>query len=347
MAGITAATVKELRERTGAGMMDCKAALNETGGDMEAAIDWLRKKGLAKAAKKAGRTAAEGLVAVAVEPGAAGAAGVVVEVNSETDFVARNEVFQKMVGDIAQTALSVEGDLEKLRATDFPGANKPVEEHIAEMVGQIGENMALRRSDGVSVEEGAVVGSYVHGQVTDGAGKIGVLVGLKSSGDKDKLQALGKQIAMHVAAARPLAARVDELDTDVLDRERTVLADQARASGKPEEIIEKMVEGRIRKFYEESVLLEQIFVIDGETKISKIIENAAGDVGAPVELVGYQRLQLGDGVEKSTTKIKSSSLKAIMLVRALRFWLPQRLFFTQGLAFPVSFSQTAPNVSPM
>lgn len=297
MSGITAATVKQLREMTGAGMMDCKTALQETGGDMEAAVDWLRKKGLSKAAKKAGRTAAEGLVAIAVEPDAAGATGVVVEVNSETDFVARNDIFQKMVRDIANTAIGVAGDLEKLRAEPFPGAGKSVDEHIAEMVGQIGENMSLRRATGISVDQG-VVAAYIHGPVTDGAGKIGVLVGLKSSGDKAKLEALGKQIAMHVAAARPLAAKVEELDQAIVAREKEVLADQARASGKPENIIEKMVEGRLRKFYEESVLLEQIFVIDGETPIRKVLENAAKTVGAPVELEGFIRLELGDGVEK-------------------------------------------------
>ncbi|WDI31031.1 translation elongation factor Ts [Hyphococcus flavus] len=298
MSGITAATVKQLREMTGAGMMDCKTALNETGGDMEAAVDWLRKKGLSKAAKKSGRTAAEGLVAIAVENNSAGATGVLVEVNSETDFVARNELFQNMVNDIAQTAVGVDGDLDKLRAATFPGASKSVDEHVAEMVGQIGENMNLRRSQGVVVDEG-VVASYVHGQVTDGAGKIGVLVGLKSSGDKDKLKAVGKQIAMHVAAARPLSAKVEELDPEIVNKEKEILADQARASGKPENIIEKMVEGRLRKFYEESVLMEQIFVIDGETKVGKVLENASKDAGAPIELVGFARLELGDGVEKS------------------------------------------------
>jgi len=298
MAGITAAMVKELRETTGAGMMDCKGALNETGGDMQAAIDWLRKKGLAKAAKKSGRTASEGLVAVAVEEAGAGAKAVLVEVNSETDFVARNEIFQKMVAEIAGSALATDGAVEAVRAVDFPGAGKSIEDHIAEMVGQIGENMALRRSNAVSVEEG-VVASYVHGPVTDNAGKIGVVVGLKSSGDKAKLNALGKQIAMHVAAARPLAATVADLDPAIVAREKQVLADQARDSGKPEAIIEKMVEGRLRKFYEESVLLEQIFVIDGESKVAKVIENAASDVGAPVEFAGFARLELGEGVEKS------------------------------------------------
>lgn len=299
MSGITASMVKELRDKTGAGMMDCKAALSETGADMEAAIDWLRKKGLSKAAKKAGRTAAEGLVAVAVESGARGATGVVVEINSETDFVARNEIFQNMAGEIAQVALSVDGDLEKLRAAEFPGAGKSVEDHIAEMVGQIGENMTLRRAAGVSVDEG-VVASYVHGKVVDGAGKIGVLVGLKSSGDRAALTELGRRLAMHVAAARPLAARIEELDPTIVAREKAVLADQARASGKPENIIEKMVEGRLRKFYEESVLLEQIFVIDNETKVSKVIENAAKTAGGPIDLVGFVRLELGEGVEKAT-----------------------------------------------
>jgi len=298
MAGVTAAMVKELRDKTGAGMMDCKAALKETDGDMETAVDWLRKKGLSKAAKKAGRTAAQGLVAVALEESASGATGVVVEVNSETDFVARNEVFQKMVGDVAQTALGVNGELDKLRSETFPGADKSVDEHIAEMVGQIGENMALRRSAGLTVEEG-VVAAYVHGQVTDGAGKIGVIVGLKSSGEKAKLKAIGKQIAMHIAAARPLAAKVEEIDPAIVEREKAILAEQARASGKPENIIEKMVEGRLRKFYEESVLSEQVFVIDGETKVAKVVENAGKDAGAPVELVGFARLELGEGVEKT------------------------------------------------
>ncbi|MEX6634165.1 translation elongation factor Ts [Hyphococcus lacteus] len=298
MSGITAATVKQLREMTGAGMMDCKTALQESNGDVDAAVDWLRKKGLSKAAKKAGRTASEGLVAVAVEANASGATGVVVELNSETDFVARNEIFQAMVRDVAQIALSVDGDLEKLRNEKFAGGDKTVDEHIAGMVGQIGENLNLRRAQGIVVEEG-VVANYIHGQAADGLGKIGVLVGLKSSGDKAKLEAVGKQIAMHVAAARPLAANVAELDQTVVEREKSVLADQARASGKPENIIEKMVEGRLRKFYEESVLLEQIFVIDGESKVSAVLEKAAKDVGAPIELVGFARLELGDGVEKS------------------------------------------------
>ncbi|MEL6213504.1 MAG: translation elongation factor Ts, partial [Pseudomonadota bacterium] len=245
-----------------------------------------------------GRTASEGLVVVAVENAGAGAKGVAVEVNSETDFVARNELFQKMVSEIAAASLSTDGSIDATRAVDFPGAGKSVEDHVAEMVGQIGENMTVRRSNGIAVDEG-VVAHYIHGAATDSAGKIGVLVGLKSAGDKAKLADLGKKVAMHVAAARPLAATVDDLDADVVAREKDVLADQARASGKPEEIIAKMVEGRLRKFYEESVLLEQVFVMDGETRVGKVIDNAASDVGAPVELVGFVRLELGEGVEKS------------------------------------------------
>ena len=290
--------VKALREQTGAGMMDCKAALGETGGDMEAAVDWLRKKGLAKAAKKSGRTASDGLVAIAAERDGAGAKAVVVEVNSETDFVARNEIFQKMVADVAQAALGTDGSVEAVRSAAYPGAGKSVEEHIAEMVGQIGENMSLRRASGLSVDEGAI-GQYIHTPVVEGAGKIGVIVALKSSGDAGKVEELARKVAMHVAAARPLSGTVADLDPAVVAREKEVLADQARASGKPENIIEKMVEGRLRKFYEESVLLEQIYVIDGETPVRKVLENAAKDVGGPVEFVGFARLELGEGVEKA------------------------------------------------
>ncbi|MEZ5895931.1 MAG: translation elongation factor Ts [Parvularculaceae bacterium] len=298
MAAISAAMVKELREATGAGMMDCKAALQESGGDMEAAIDWLRKKGLAKAAKKSGRTAAEGLVVVSTAEDGAGARGVVVEVNSETDFVARNETFQKMAGNIAVAALGTDGSIESIRGARYPGSDKTVDETVAGMVGQIGENMAVRRSACVFVTEG-VVASYVHNQTVEGAGKIGVLVGLKSSGDKSKLLAVGKQLAMHVAAARPLSGTIADLDASVVDREKAVLAEQARASGKPEEIIAKMVEGRLRKFYEESVFLEQVFVLDGETRVAKVIEAASKDVGAPIEFAGFVRLELGEGVERA------------------------------------------------
>ena len=293
MSAISASMVKDLRETTGAGMMDCKAALTETGGDMEAAVDWLRKKGLAKAAKKSGRTAAEGLVVAATKDGV----GVLVEVNSETDFVARNEIFQKMAADIARVALGTKGDVEAVKAAPYPGGSMTVAEKVAEMVGSIGENMAVRRA--AMVKTDGVVAAYIHNQTVEGAGKIGVLVGLKSTGDKARLAALGKQIAMHVAAARPLSGTVAELDPAVVEREKSVLADQARASGKAEEIIAKMVEGRLRKFYEESVLLEQIFVVDGETRVSKVIENAAKAIGAPIEFAGFARLELGEGVERT------------------------------------------------
>ena len=296
MAAITAALVKELREKTGAGMMDCKAALKENDGDMEKAVDWLRKKGLSKAAKKAGRTAADGLVAVAIAETGNGAKGVLVEVNAETDFVARNEVFQKMVASIADEALSVDGDIDALRTRTFPGGSKTIDEHITAMVGTIGENMRLRRAEGVAVDNGVVV-PYIHTQIADGMGKIGVLVALKSEGDKAALKALARQIAMHVAATRPLALNIADLDASLVEREKSVLADQARASGKPEAIIEKMVEGRLRKYYEESVLMEQIFVMDNETKIGKLVEAAAKDAGAPVELTGFVRLELGEGIE--------------------------------------------------
>ena len=292
MSNITASMVKELREKSGAGMMDCKAALNENNGDMDAAVDWLRTKGLAKAAKKAGRVAADGLVGVA----AAGTSGAVVEVNSETDFVARNETFQGMVGEIAGVALSA-GDHDSLLAADYPGAGKSVSDHVAEMVGTIGENMTVRRSHTLSVDTG-VVASYVHGAVVDGLGKIGVLVALQSAGDAGKLEALGRQIAMHVAATNPLAATLDDLDPAEIERERAVLIAEAKESGKPDEIIEKMVEGRLRKFYEEVVLTSQVFVIDGETRVEKVLENAAGDIGAPVELKGFVRFELGEGVDK-------------------------------------------------
>lgn len=294
MAAITAQLVKDLRETTGAGMMDCKAALQATDGDMEAAIDWLRKKGLAKAAKKAGRAAAEGLVVAATKPGL----GVLVEVNSETDFVARNETFQKMAREIASVALGTNGDVEAVKAAAYPGAGMTIAEKVSEMVGQIGENMNVRRSAMVKAD-GGVVAAYIHNQTVEGAGKIGVLVGLKSSGDPAKLNALGKQIAMHVAAARPLAGVIADLDPAVVAREKSVLAEQARASGKPDDVVMKMVEGRLRKFYEESVLLEQVFVIDGETKVAKVIENAAKQIGAPIEFSGFARLELGDGVEKT------------------------------------------------
>ena len=293
MSNITASMVKELREVSGAGMMDCKNALNENNGDMDAAVDWLRTKGLAKAAKKSGRVAAEGLVGVASK----GTTGSVVEVNSETDFVARNEVFQTMVAKISTLASTISGSHDDLLAAEFPGAGKSVQDHVQEMVGTIGENMTVRRSQTLSVSEG-IVASYVHSPVTEGLGKIGVLVALESSGDSEKLQALGKQLAMHVAATSPLAATADELDPEEVERERAVLIAEAKESGKPDEIIGKMVEGRIRKFYEEVLLESQVFVIDGETRVSKVLENAAGDIGGAVKLKGFVRFELGQGVDK-------------------------------------------------
>ena len=297
MTAISASLVKQLREQSGAGMMDCKKALQETDGDLDAAVDWLRTKGLAKAAKKAGRVAAEGLVGVASQDTDSGPIGVVVEVNSETDFVARNEQFQELVSDVARTSLSVGGDVEKLGAAPYPGADKSVNEHITEMVATIGENMTLRRSQAVTAGAG-VVASYIHNQIVPGLGKIGVVVGLESEGDKEKLEAFGKQLAMHIAATNPLAVSVDELDAETVERERTVLAEQARESGKPENVIEKMIEGRLRKYYEEVVLMSQTFVIDGETKIDKALKSAEGDVGNSIKITGFCRFALGEGIEK-------------------------------------------------
>ena len=306
MAEITAAMVKDLREKTGAGMMDCKAALSANGGDMEAAIDWLRAKGLAKAAKKAGRVAAEGLVGVA--EGDTSAA--VVEVNSETDFVARNEIFQDMVRKVAEVALANDGDHEKTGAAEFPGAGKSVADHLTEMVGQIGENMTFRRSAGLSVSQGAVA-TYVHSATAPGLGRIGVLVALESAGDKDALKAFGKQVAMHIAATSPLAVTPAELDPQVVERERAVLIEQARESGKPENIIEKMVEGRIRKFYEEVVLLSQPFVINPDLTVEKAAKEAEGSVGASIKVVAFERFVLGEGIEKEESDFAAEVAAAV------------------------------------
>lgn len=289
MAEITASLVKDLREKTGAGMMDCKKALTEANGDLEAAVDWLRKKGLSAAAKKAGRVAAEGLVAVA----SSGNKAVVVEVNSETDFVARNEAFQALVLKVARVALETGSDVEALKA------HPELSVELTQLIATIGENMSIRRVAHLSVPQG-VVATYVHNALAPNLGKIGVLVALESSADAAKLNELGKQLSMHVAAARPEALNVADVDTRALDRERNVLADQARASGKPEEIIAKMVEGRLRKYYEEVVLTEQVYVVDGETKIGKVVENAGKTFGAPVKLVGFARYQVGEGIEKTT-----------------------------------------------
>jgi elongation factor Ts len=300
MAEITAALVKQLREKTGAGMMDCKKALSETDGDIEGATDWLRTKGLAAAAKKAGRVAAEGLVGVSVE----GDTGSVVEVNSETDFVARNDAFQNFVRNVTQLGLAAGGDLEALKAAEYPGSGRSVADELTEMIATIGENMDLRRAASLSAE-GGVLASYTHAAASPGLGKIGVLVALKSDGDAEKLAAFGRQLAMHIAATNPQSVAVADLDQAVVDREREVLKEQAIESGKPPEIAEKMVEGRLRKFYEEVVLLEQIFVIDNETKISKAVEAAAADAGAPVEVTGFVRFALGEGIEREESDFAS------------------------------------------
>lgn len=290
---VTAALVKELREKTGAGMMDCKKALTESDGDLEAAIDWLRTKGLASAAKKSGRVAAEGLVGVAVD----GTKGAVAEVNSETDFVARNESFQAFVETVTGLTLSSGDDVDALKSTAYPETGRTVDEELTHNIATIGENMAIRRAKVLSVSDGVVV-PYVHNSVKPGLGKIGVLVALESGADKVKLTELGKQIAMHVAAAAPQSLSTDDLDPAAIERERQVLVEQARDSGKAEDIINKMVEGRLRKFYQEVVLLEQTFVVDGETKVAKVVEGAAKDLGAPVSLAGFARFQLGEGIER-------------------------------------------------
>jgi elongation factor Ts len=289
---ISASMVKELRDKTGAGMMDCKSALTETGGNVEAAVDWLRAKGLSKAAKKAGRVAAEGLIGVASR----GDRAVMVEVNSETDFVARNADFQSLVTAIAQAALGTDGTLAAVQAAKLP-EGKTVDDAIKAAIGTIGENMTLRRVAMVTAAGGSVA-SYIHSAVAPGLGKIGVLVGLKSTGSADKLAGVGRQVAMHVAAANPLAVRVEELDPEVLARERAVYAESARESGKPEAIIEKMVEGRVRKFYEEVVLLAQTFVVDTEKTVAQALKAAEDDIGGPVEVTEFVVFRLGEGVEK-------------------------------------------------
>ena len=289
MAEITAALVRELRESTGAGMMDCKKALTEASGDMEAAIDWLRTKGLSQAAKKSGRTTAEGLVGVVSGPNRAA----MVEVNAETDFVGRNEAFQAFVEQVAQVALEVGDDLETIKASKVP-SGRTVADELTHLIATIGENMAIRRAKVLSVESG-VVASYVHSALRPGIGKIGVLAALEAPSESDALLTLGRQIGMHVAATRPSALDVASVDPEALERERQVLIEQARESGKPEAIIEKMIEGRIRKFYEEVVLLEQVWVHDGETRVAKVVEKAGA------KLVAFERFQLGEGIEKETS----------------------------------------------
>jgi elongation factor Ts len=292
MAEITAALVKELREISGAGMMDCKKALVETNGDLEQASDWLRKKGLAAAAKKAGRVAAEGLVGAVAE----GTKGALVEVNCETDFVARNEQFQGFVGAVTKLALGA-SDIEALKTQKLPGEAHAVAEKLTQLVATIGENMQLRRTARLSVSDGVVV-SYVHNAIVPGLGKIGVLVGLESSGDKAKLAALGKQLAMHVAHSNPQAMTADALDPAAVERERGVLSEQAKASGKPAEIVAKMVEGGLRKYYEAWVLPEQIWVMDNKSRVKQVIDAAGKELGTPVKIVGFARFALGEGIDK-------------------------------------------------
>jgi elongation factor Ts len=287
MPEITAALVKDLREKTGAGMMDCKKALTETSGDTEAAVDWLRKKGLAAAAKKSGRVAAEGLVGIASAPGRAA----MVEVNTETDFVARNPTFQGFVEAVAQIALTVGEDPDAIKAAAFPGTGRTVGDELTQLVATIGENMNLRRARVLSVRSG-VVATYVHSALKPGLGKIGVLVAIEGAGEMAALETLGRQIGMHIAASRPEAVDIDGVDPAALEREKAVLTEQARASGRPDNIIEKMVEGRIRKFYEEVVLLEQVWVHDGESRVKAVLGKAG------VKLAGFARFQLGEGVDK-------------------------------------------------
>ncbi|PHQ72069.1 MAG: elongation factor Ts [Sneathiella sp.] len=306
MAAITAGLVKELRIKSGAGMMDCKKALVETDGNIDAAIDWLRTKGLAIAAKKSGRVAAEGLVSVS----ASGTSGAVVEVNSETDFVGRNEDFQNLVSSIAAVAVEQGGDIDAIKAATFPGSSVTVEEKLTATISTIGENMNLRRAANLSVDKG-VVASYVHNAVAAGLGKIGILVALKSDGDAAALAALGKQIAMHIAATSPQSISVDDLDPTAVERERSVLSQQARESGKPEEIIAKMVEGRLSKFYKDVVLLEQTFVVDGENSVKQAIDLVAKDIGSPIEVVGMVRYAVGEGIEKEETDFAAEVAAAV------------------------------------
>ena len=291
MANITAQMVKELRDKTGAGMMDCKAALDETSGDLETAVDWLRKKGLAKAAKKAGRIAAEGLIAIAIAP----LKGVVVEVNSETDFVARNDLFQGLVKMIANVALEVGADVEKIKAAKT--GSRTIAEDISETIAKVGENMTLRRAAGLSVGKG-VVGSYVHNAVIDGLGKIGVIVALESAGKTDELTTLGRQLAMHVAAANPHAVDPSGLDPAVVQREKDVLAEKFKAQGKPAAMIEKIVESGLKTYYKEVCLLDQPYIHDDKKNVAQSLKEAEGRVGAPIKVTGFVRYALGEGVEK-------------------------------------------------
>ena len=303
---ITASMVKELREKTGAGMMDCKTALNETGGDMEAAIDWLRAKGISKADKKAGRTAAEGLIGAAADATSA----VLVEVNSETDFVARNDAFQDLVRSVADAALATDGSFDAAAAATVSSTGKSVADTIKDAVATIGENMTFRRSAKLSVGAG-VVGAYMHNAVADNLGKIGVLVAIETAGDADKARAFARQVAMHVAATSPLALTESEIDPAVAERERAIFVEQARESGKPENIIEKMVDGRMRKFYEEVVLLKQGFVINPDLTVEKALAEAEKEIGAPAKITGFVRFAVGEGIEKEESDFAAEVAAAV------------------------------------
>ena len=303
MAEITAAMVKDLREKTGVGMMDCKAALSANNGDMEAAIDWLRAKGLAKAAKKSTRVAAEGLVGIAVN----GLTGAAVEVNSETDFVARNEKFQAMVAEISKLALAAGGDTEKLKTMKYPGSGHAVAEYVAEMVATIGENMSVRRTAVLSVKDG-VIGSYVHNQAAPGMGKIGVLVALESTGKKDELAAFGRLLAMHVAATNPVAMTIDGVPAETLDREKAIL--EEKNAGKPANVLEKIIANGLKTFAKENCLMDQVYVHDGSKTVTQIIGEVGNKAGAPVKLLGYVRMQLGEGIEKQADDFAAEVAKA-------------------------------------
>lgn len=293
MAAISAGLVKALRDKTNAGMMDCKKALTETDGDIEAAVDWLRKKGLAAAAKRSGRVASEGLIGIAVD----GSRGAVVEVNSETDFVARNQIFRDFVAEVARIACTQQGDTETIQAATWPATGRTIADEVTQLAATIGENITFRRGASLSVENG-VIAAYMHSAAAPGIGRIGVLVGIESDRTDEAVQDLGKKIAMHVAASNPVSLSRNELPADALERERAVLVEQARASGKPDAVIQKMVEGRLGKFYEDVCLLEQPFVMDPQTKVAALIEASAKELGTSLRVTGFIRYALGEGIEK-------------------------------------------------
>ena len=302
MSNISASLVKELRDKTGAGMMDCKNALNENNGDIESSIDWLRTKGLAKAAKKSGRVASEGLIAVSSSDDFSA----IIEVNSETDFVARNDIFQNVASTISSLGL-MSSSIDDLKEQNIDEKDMNVESYITEMISSIGENINLRRMTRFD-SSNSNVSTYIHGQVNEGLGKIGVMVNLKSDAEKEALSELGKKIAMHIAATNPLSVSIEDIPSDVLERERNILIEEARESGKPEDIIEKMIDGRLKKFYQESVLLEQIYVIDGESKVSSVLQS----LGSPVEIIEFVRYELGEGIEKASDEDFASEVDSMV-----------------------------------